>query len=76
MTAVRSPPPSTGEVLEIIIRCRVRDCTMAIVNNRSLRQPNKKYKPSILTIQTSLNSRFVENESCECQVRSHFLKAI
>ena len=33
-------PPSTGEVLGIIIRCRVRDCTMAIVNNRSLRQPN------------------------------------
>jgi len=49
---------------------------MAIVNNRSLRQPNKEYEPSILTIQTSLNSRFVENESCECQVRSHFLKAI
>ena len=48
---------------------------MGIVKNRSLRQPNKEYKPSILTIQTSLNSRFVENESCECQVRSHFFKS-
>ena len=49
---------------------------MAIVNNRSFRQPNKEYKPSIMTIQTSLNSRFVENESCECRVRRNFLKAI
>jgi len=49
---------------------------MALVNNRSFRQPNKESKPSIMTIQTSLNSRFVENESFECQVRSNFLKAI
>ena len=49
---------------------------MAIVNNRSFRQPNKEYKPSIMTIQTSLNSKFVENESCECRMRRNFLKAI
>ena len=48
---------------------------MAIVNNRSFRQPNKESKPSIMTIQTSLNSRFVENESCECQVKRNFFKS-
>jgi hypothetical protein len=48
---------------------------MAIVNNRSFRQPNKEYKPSIMTIQTSLNSRFVENESCECRVKGNFFKS-